>query len=86
MHRLNQATVFAASMVLTVFGLTWWGFEEASFDPPMTVERVADVSRQADGFGGMFGIRGPHALGASAEEKQIPWDYEHVLPAAAVSR
>jgi hypothetical protein len=42
--------------------------------------------RHADNFGGMFGVRGPHSLRASAEGKQISRAYEYVIPVSAVSR
>ena len=86
MHHLNQAATFAASIVLTVFGLTCWFFEGRPFDPPMKAEQAAYAARQADNFGGMFGVRGPHSLRASAEGKQIPRDHEYLVPVSAVSR
>lgn len=86
MHQLNQAAVFAASTVLIVFGLTCWHFEGRPFDPPMKAERTASAVRHVDSFGGMFGVRGPHSLRASAEGKRMPLDYEYVVPVSAVAR
>jgi len=86
MHQLNQAAVFAASTVLIVFGLTCWHFEGRPFEPPMKAEQTASAVRHADNFGGMFGVRGPQSLRASAEGKWIPRDYEYVVPVSAVSR
>jgi len=86
MHQLNQAAFFAASTVLIVFGLTCWHFEGRPFEPPMKAEQAAYAVRHADNFGGMFGVRGPHSLRASAEGKQISRAYEYVIPVSAVSR
>jgi len=86
MHQLNQAAIFAASIVLTVFGLTCWFFEGRPFESPMKAEQAAEAARQADDFGGMFGVRGPYSLRASAEGKKLPRDYEYVVPVSAVVR
>ena len=95
MHHLNQAATFAASIVLTVFGLTCWFFEGRPFDPPMKAEQAAYVARQSDNFGGMFGVRGPHSLHASAEAKLVLRRYQaahesemsdYLVPVSAVSR
>lgn len=86
MHQLNQAAIFAASTVLIVFGLTCWQLEGRPFDPPMKAEQAAHVARQVDHFGGMFGVRGPQTLRASAEDMWIGRGYEYVIPVSAVSR
>ena len=86
MKHLNLATTFAATTVLTIFSLTCWFFDDRSFNPPMKAERAAYVARQAENFGGMFGVRGPRSLRASAQSKQILSGYERLTPISAVAR
>jgi len=86
MNQLNLAATFAAATVLTIFGLTCWLFEGRPFDPPMKSDQVAAVARQAEIFGGMFGAQGPKSLRATVEGKELSADYEHVVPATAVTR
>jgi hypothetical protein len=86
MHRLNQAATFAASIVLTVFGLTCWFFEGRPFDPPMKAEQAAYVARQTDHFGGKFGVRGPQSLRITAEDGQRPRTQDYFVPVSAWSR
>lgn len=85
MNQLNLAATFTAATVLTIFGLTFWLFERPAYDPPMKAQQTAAIARQADAFGGMFGVRGPISLRASADGK-FQSDYEVVMPANAVSR
>ena len=85
MNQLNLATTFTAATVLTIFGLTCWLYERPAFDPPIKAERTAYIAQQTDAFGGMFGVRGPKSLRATADGKIQP-DYEYVMPARAVSR
>ena len=86
MHRLNQAATFAASIVLTVFGLTCWFLEGRPFDPPMKAERAAFVARQTDYFGGMFGVRGPQSFRVTAEGRQRLRTQDYFVPVSARSR
>jgi hypothetical protein len=86
MNQLNLVATFAAATVLTIFGLTCWLFEGRPFDPPIKAEQAAALARQAETFGGMFGIRGPKSLHASVDGKQVPVDYEYLMPVNAVSR
>ena len=76
MNQLNLAATFAATVVLTVFTLTCWQFEGRPFEPSMKAEVAAYKARHADEFGGMFGVRGPHSLYASAERK---WKARHTV-------
>lgn len=94
MNQLNLAATFAATIVLTMFSLAIGLFEDRSFNPSMKAEQAAYVARQADNFGGMFGVRGPHSLHATAEAKLILRRHEpavsdysdYVVPVSAVSR
>ncbi|MEM9684664.1 MAG: hypothetical protein AAF942_15440 [Pseudomonadota bacterium] len=86
MNQLNLATTFAATIVLTIFSLTIWSFEDRPFEPSMKVTQTAYAERHADSFGGRFGVRGPYSLAASAEGKRIPHDFETIVPATAVRR
>jgi hypothetical protein len=52
----------------------------------MKSDQVAAVTRQAEIFGGMFGARGPKSLRATVDGKELSADYEHVVPATAVTR
>ena len=54
MHQLNQAAIFAASIVLTVFGLTCWFFEGRPFEPPMKAEQAAEEQAREDGIDEVF--------------------------------
>ncbi len=86
MKQLNLAATFAAATVLTIFGLTCWLFEGRPFEPPIKAEQAAALTRQAEMFGGMFGVRGPKSLHASVDGKRVPVDYEYVTPVSAISR
>lgn len=86
MHQLNQAATFAASIVLTVFGLTCWFLEGRPFEPPMKAEQAAYVARQTDHFGGMYGVRGPRSLRVEAEVGQRPRAPDYLVPVSARSR
>ena len=95
MNQLNLAATFAATTVLTMFSLACWFFEGRPFEPPKKAEQAAYVARQSDNFGGMFGVRGPHSLYASAEAKLVlrrhQADHErsmsdYLVPVSAVSR
>lgn len=94
MYQLNLAATFAATTVLTMFSLAIWLFGDRSFEPTMKADQAAYVARQSDNFGGMFGVRGPHSLHATAEAKLILRRHEpavseysdYVMPVSAVSR
>ena len=66
MNQLNIAATFAAATVLTVFTLTCWYFEGQPFESPAKAVKATEMARKAEGFGGMFGVRGPVPLDASA--------------------
>jgi len=80
MNQLNLAATFAATTVLTFFSLTFLFFGDRPFAPPMKAEQAAYVARQTENFGGMFGVRGPHSLRASAERKLMPRLYGNAAP------
>jgi hypothetical protein len=100
MNQLNLAATFAATTVLTMFSLACWLFGDRSFEAPMKAEQAAYVARQSENFGGMFGVRGPHSLQATADlyatgeaklylrrHKPAVRDYsDYVVPVSAVSR
>lgn len=96
MNQLNLAATFAATTVLTFFSLTFLFFGDRPFAPPMKAEQAAYIAKQTENFGGMFGVRGPHSLRASAEGKLMPRLYgntapeylvpEYFVPASAVTR
>ncbi|MCG8543360.1 MAG: hypothetical protein MJE12_04020 [Alphaproteobacteria bacterium] len=66
MSQLNIAATFAAATVLTVFAVTCWYFEGQPFESPAKAVKATKMVQDAEGFGGMFGVRGPVPLDAAA--------------------